>query len=70
MGTALLRAWQSKPLKHGAEVLVTSSMSDEPEPQAWHRRNGFVESGAVTFGRAQPTPEVFFVMSLDTAGDF
>jgi hypothetical protein len=36
----------------------------EPEPQAWHRRNGFVEAGALTFGKLEPTPEVFFVKDL------
>lgn len=64
VGGAMLAAWEQAAAKRGAQVLVTSSMSNEPEPQEWHRRNGFVASGAVTFGQAQSTPEVFFVKSL------
>ncbi len=64
IGTALVALWDSNMRAQGAELLMTSSMSDEPEPQAWHRRNGFVESGALTFGGLQPTPEVFFVKAL------
>jgi len=64
IGTALLRRWESDMRAKGAELLMTSSMSDEPEPQAWHRRNGFVESGSLTFRHMQTTPEVFFVKKL------
>ena len=48
----------------GATVLMTSSMSDEAEPQVWHERNGFERSGTLTFGNYQLTPEVFFVKTL------
>ena len=64
IGTALVRRWEANMRAKGAELLMTSSMSDEPEPQAWHRRNGFVESGGLTFGHLQATPEVFFVKRL------
>jgi predicted N-acetyltransferase YhbS len=64
VGTALVGLWETNMRAQGAALLMTSSMSDEPEPQAWHRRNGFVDSGALTFGKAQPTPEVFFVKDL------
>jgi GNAT superfamily N-acetyltransferase len=63
-GTALVQAWEAEMRAAGAIVLMTSSMSDEPEPQAWHRRNGFKDSGALTFGPAQETPEVFFIKTL------
>ena len=65
IGTALFRRWEGDMRAGGARLLTTSSMSDEPEPQAWHRRNGFVASGSLTFGHLQETPEVFFVKTLD-----
>lgn len=64
IGSRLLGAWESAMRAEGAELVITSSMTDEPDPQAWHRRNGFVESGALTFGHLQPTPQVFFVKPL------
>ncbi|HXC55881.1 MAG TPA: GNAT family N-acetyltransferase [Rhizomicrobium sp.] len=64
IGTALFAAWETAMRAAGAKLLMTSSMSDEPEPQAWHRRNGFVESGSLTFGALQTTAEVFFVKPL------
>jgi len=64
IGTALFQRWESDMRAKGAELLMTSSMSDEPEPQTWHRRNGFAESGSLAFGHLQPTPEVFFVKRI------
>ncbi|MCT7375829.1 GNAT family N-acetyltransferase [Chelativorans salis] len=63
-GTALLQVWEEAMRERGARLLMTSSMSDEPEPQAWHRRNGFKVSGKLTFGNLQPVPEVFFIKPL------
>lgn len=65
VGSAMFQAWQEKMRSRGARVLMTSSMEDEPEPQAWHRRNGFEPSGALTFGPAQQTPELFFIKALE-----
>jgi ribosomal protein S18 acetylase RimI-like enzyme len=64
LGSAMFHAWQEQMRSRGASVLMTSSMEDEPEPQAWHRRNGFEPSGALTFGPVQQTPELFFIKSL------
>lgn len=64
VGTALFTAWEGEMRAQGAELLMTSGMSDESEPQAWHRRNGFTESGSLTFGELQTTPEIFFVKRL------
>ena len=61
VGTALVVVWEAAMRSQGAKLLMTLSMSDEPELQAWHRRNGFMPSGSLTFGRVEPTPEVFFV---------
>ena len=64
IGSRMLAAWETAMRAEGAELVITSSMADEPEPQAWHRRNGFSESGELTFGHVQPTPEVFFFKPL------
>lgn len=64
IGSRMLAAWETAMRAEGAELVITSSMADEPEPQAWHRRNGFAESGELTFGHLQTTPEVFFVKRL------
>lgn len=64
LGTGMFNRWEKDMRKKGAKILMTSAMSNEPEPQAWHRRNGFKESGQVTFGSLQTTPEVFFVKEL------
>lgn len=64
VGSRMLAVWEGAMRAQGAELVITSSMADEPDPQAWHRRNGFSESGELTFGHLQPTPEVFFVKRL------
>ena len=64
LGTALLGFWEREMRQRGATVLMTSSVADELEPQAWHKRNGFKECGQLTFGHLAPTPEVFFVKDL------
>lgn len=61
IGTRLFEHWETTMKQAGASILMTSAMADEPEPQAWHERNGFVRSGQLTFGRMQETPEVFFI---------
>ncbi|PCJ56871.1 MAG: GNAT family N-acetyltransferase [Candidatus Hydrogenedentota bacterium] len=64
LGTAMFNRWENDMREKGAKILMTSSMSNEPEPQAWHRHNGFKESGQITFGSFQTTPEVFLVKEL------
>jgi GNAT superfamily N-acetyltransferase len=61
IGRALVEQWETAMLDEGATLLMTSSVSDESEPQAWHRKNGFREAGRVTFGCLQLIPEVFFL---------
>ena len=48
----------------GAKILMTSSVAEEKRPQEWHYRNGFEESGQLTFGQHDPSPETFFVKNL------
>ena len=64
VGSALFRAWEAAMREQGVTLLMTSSTGYEQEPQAWHRRNGFVESGRLTFGKLEPEPEVFLVKDL------
>ncbi|MFO0438898.1 MAG: GNAT family N-acetyltransferase [Phenylobacterium sp.] len=64
VGTMLFQFWEAAMRQSGSKTIMTSSMTDEPEPQQWHRRNGFALSGELTFGVMQQTPEVFFVKDL------
>lgn len=63
-GTALFKFWEMEMRRVNRKLLMTSSQENEPEPQAWHVRNGFFKSGRMTFGRLQTIPEVFFVKEL------
>lgn len=64
IGTMLLRRWEEDMKAMGAKIVMTSCMSDEPEPRAWHERNGYRECGSVTFGKLQTVPEVFMEKEL------
>ncbi|WP_379071821.1 GNAT family N-acetyltransferase [Mesorhizobium sp. UC22_110] len=64
IGTAVFRHWEATMRAAGATLLMTSSQSDEAEPQAWHRRNGFRDAGSVAFGHLQSIPELFLVKDL------
>jgi len=48
----------------GYDVLYSSSQANEPEPQAWHRSVGFVESGIISGINEGGIGEVFFRKSL------
>lgn len=63
-GRALLAAWEQKMKNAGATLVMTSAMSDEPAPLNWHKSNGFTESGTLTFGSLQTTPEQFLVKEI------
>lgn len=65
IGNNLFHFWEKEMKQLGAKILMTSSMMDEPEPQMWHKRNGFRKCGQLTFGQQQPTAEVFFVKDLN-----
>jgi hypothetical protein len=41
IGRALVEQWEIAMRDEGATLLMTSSVSDETEPQAWHKKNGF-----------------------------
>lgn len=48
----------------GHQVLFSSSQADEPEPQAWHRHVGFVDSGRVEGVNAGGVDEVIFRLDI------
>ena len=64
VGHALFAAWERAMRDTGASLLMTSCVEDEAEPRAWHRSNGFVESGRMALGHLQPEPELFLVKDL------
>ncbi|MDE2487742.1 MAG: GNAT family N-acetyltransferase [Alphaproteobacteria bacterium] len=64
VGSRLFSAWEDAARAAGAAMLMTSSMADEAEPQAWHRRNGFQPAGTLDLSPYQATPEIFFVKPL------
>tara|TARA_B100002003_G_C14018753_1_gene491341 strand:+ start:682 stop:921 length:240 start_codon:yes stop_codon:yes gene_type:complete len=63
-GLQLFNFWEHEMKKEKCFTLLTSSMSDEKEPQEFHKKNGFIECGSLTFGDVQKTPEIFFVKDL------
>lgn len=50
--------------KYGHDELLSSSQADEPEAQAWHRGNGFVECGIINEINEGGIGEIFFRMNL------
>lgn len=63
-GTALYGCWEEMMRKAGETLLMTSGQADEPESLAWHKRNGFVDAGAVQFGHLQSVAETFLIKDL------
>ena len=64
IGAMLFKEWEAAMRREGASMLMTSSMADELEPQAWHQSNGFRPVGTLSLEPHQSTPEVFFSKSL------
>ena len=64
VGSALFAFWEDEMRSAGYDILMTSSLRDELEPQTWHWRNGYRESGKLTFGSLFSEAEVFFVKEL------
>ncbi|WP_064697545.1 GNAT family N-acetyltransferase [Rhizobium aegyptiacum] len=64
VGTALFLGWEEAMRGEGARLLMTSSECDESRPQDWHRRNGFIETGAIELPGLQSVPEVFFIKRI------
>jgi ribosomal protein S18 acetylase RimI-like enzyme len=60
----LLAEWERTMFSRGLRLLMTSSVADEPEPQAWHEARGFRRAGSLDLAPHQSEAEVFFVKSL------
>lgn len=60
VGRALLAAIERAERAAGREFLYSSSQADESEPQAWHRRVGFIECGFIGGINPGGVGEVFF----------
>ena len=60
VGRALLEFVASSLRDAGHRELWSSAQANEPEPQAWHRRMGFTESGVLRGINDGGVDEVFF----------
>ena len=64
IGRKMLRFLEDHLKKYGYEELYSSSDVSEPEPQAWHRANGFVECGIINGINEGDIGEIFFRKTL------
>ena len=64
LGTRLLGFVEDHLRVLGKTMLLSSSQVDEPRPQAWHRKVGFVEIGALGGVNPGGVGEVFFRKDL------
>ena len=64
VGRALLTCTEAEVASRGHATLLSSSQTDEPEPQAWHRRMGFEECGVLVGLNEGGVGEVFFRKAL------
>jgi len=64
VGAALLAFVESRLAAKGHDLLLSSSQTNEPRPQAWHRRMGFEECGRLRSVNRDGSGEVFFAKRL------
>ncbi len=66
IGQKLLSFLEAYLVQEGHFYLMTSSQKDEPNPQKWHKSQGFLPCGELTSLNlpANDTPEVFFYKKL------
>ena len=60
IGTKMLGFLESMLREKGHEFLMSSSQTDEPRAQSWHRENGFAECGIIAGVNRGGIGEVFF----------
>ena len=64
VGRALLHQIEAFLREQGRDTLYSSSMVNEPAPQAWHRHMGFEECGFIAAINEGGVGEVFFRKQL------
>ncbi len=64
VGAAILAHLEARFSAEGHAALFSSSQADEPEPQAWHRRQGFEDCGRIDGINDNGIGEVFFRKAL------
>ncbi|HUX87457.1 MAG TPA: GNAT family N-acetyltransferase [Chloroflexota bacterium] len=67
VGRAILGFLENHLRSLGHDVLYSSSQVDEPEPQAWHRRVGFVECGFIAGFNSGGIGEILFRKNLESS---
>jgi predicted GNAT superfamily acetyltransferase len=60
LGRAMLERVCREERRKGRRWLFSSSQSNDPEPQAWHRRMGFEECGVILGVNDDGVGELFF----------
>jgi GNAT superfamily N-acetyltransferase len=71
VGRSLLTFVESALRADGYQELLSSSQANEPEPQAWHRRMGFVTCGVIEAINEGGIDEIFFrkILTPSIGGD-
>lgn len=64
VGTNLLEWLENKLLEKGHVFILSSSQTDEQNPQNWHRKVGFVECGTIEEINGPGIGELFFRKNL------
>ena len=60
VGKEMLLALEKELSSRGHDQIFSSSQADEPEPQAWHRKQGFQECGFFAGLNRHGIGEIFF----------
>ena len=69
VGRAMLAFLEDRLARDGHAVIYSSSQSNEPEPQRWHRHMGFSGCGRIRGINPDGSDEVFFRKAVGEAHD-
>ena len=65
IGRAMLTFLEEHARNRGQTMIMSSSQADEPGAQAWHRKVGFKDAGAIIdLAPLQHVPEILFVKRI------
>lgn len=68
IGRELIRCLEDHARSRGERMIMSSSQADEPDSQAFHRKIGFRDAGALVDMRPlQSVTEIFFVKNIESA---